>query len=63
MEREYLIVEEVADKCRAPVVSVRRWLQQGLIPSIKVGRRRLVRADDLTRFMEASSPRGSEASR
>jgi excisionase family DNA binding protein len=49
--REYLLLDEVARECRAPVASVRYWIASGRLRSIRPGRRRLVSRDDLDRFL------------
>lgn len=47
-----LTVSEVQRISRATSVStVRHWLATGQLPSIKAGRRRLVRCGDLARFL------------
>lgn len=48
---EYLILEEVAQICRAPLDSVRFWVRTGKLASVRPGRRRLVRRTDLDRFL------------
>ena len=53
--REYLLLDEVARECRAPVASVRYWIASGRLRSIRPGRRRLVSRDELDRFL-ASAP-------
>jgi excisionase family DNA binding protein len=58
--REYLLLDEVARECRAPVASVRHWIASGRLGSIKPGRRRLVSRDELDRFLapvQTSHPR------
>jgi excisionase family DNA binding protein len=48
---EYLLLEEIAEISRAPVGTVRAWIRTGRLPSVKPGRRRLVRRSDLERFL------------
>ena len=50
-EHQYLLVAEVAELAEAPVHSVRAWLRSGRLPSVKLGRRRLVRRADFEAFM------------
>jgi excisionase family DNA binding protein len=52
--REYLLLDEVACECRAPVASVRCWIASGRLRSIRPGRRRLVSRDDLDRFLTSA---------
>ena len=57
--REYLLLDEVARECRAPIASVRYWIASGRLRSIRPGRRRLVSRDELDRFLgtvPATSP-------
>lgn len=46
-----LTVPEVAAVARAPVTSVRGWLADGRLKSIRPGRRRLVPREELERFL------------
>ena len=55
-DSEYLLLDEVARKCRTSVSTVRVWLAAGRFPSIRPGRRRLVRRDALQRFLDQSAP-------
>lgn len=50
-ECEYLLIGEVAEITRAPVWTVRCWIRAGLLPSTRPGLRRLVRRDDLEKFL------------
>lgn len=52
--REFLLLDEVARECRAPVASVRYWIASGRLGSIKPGRRRLVSRDELDRFLASA---------
>jgi excisionase family DNA binding protein len=51
---DLLLVGEVAAVCRTSVSTVRFWIQAGKLPSLRPGRRRLVRRADLERFLEQS---------
>lgn len=53
-ECEWLLLEDVAREIRAPLSSVRFWCSTGKLPSIRPGRRRLVRRRDLDRFLESA---------
>ena len=48
---EYLLLEEIAAIARAPLETVRGWIRSGRLPSVKPGRRRLVRRADLEHFL------------
>jgi excisionase family DNA binding protein len=54
--REYLLLDEVARECRAPIASVRYWIASGRLRSVRPGRRRLVSREELDRFLGASTP-------
>ena len=49
-----LLLEEVARELRAPISSVRHWIATGKLKSVRPGRRRLVRREDLDRFLMCS---------
>lgn len=48
---DYLLLSEVAEIARTSIDSVRGWLRSGRLPSVKPGRRRLVRREELERFL------------
>lgn len=50
-----LLLVEVAEICRVPVGTVRHWIRLGRLPSMKPGRRRMVRSEDLQLFLEQAS--------
>jgi excisionase family DNA binding protein len=47
----YLLLEEIAEETRTPLSTVRHWIAQGKLPSVRPGRRRLVKRADLDAFM------------
>ena len=49
-----LYLHEVAELTRVPLSSVRRWIATGKLRSLRPGRRRVVRADDLEAMLRAS---------
>ena len=51
MTNTLLRLEEVAAEARAPLSSVRYWISSGRLPSVRPGRRRLVRRIDLDAFL------------
>jgi excisionase family DNA binding protein len=57
---EYLLVPEVMAITRSPKGTVRHWLRTGRLPSIKPGRHRLIRREDLERFLCAAAVRASD---
>jgi excisionase family DNA binding protein len=50
-EDDFLLLSEIAQITRAPVSTVRFWVASKKLPSIRPGRRRLVRRSDLERFL------------
>ncbi|MDD9941271.1 MAG: helix-turn-helix domain-containing protein [Myxococcales bacterium] len=59
---ELLLLDEVARICRVSLNTVRFWVQQGRLPSIRPGRRRLVRRSALDAFL-GESPRRTSSKR
>lgn len=64
---EFLLLDEVARRCRVPVATVRHWIAVGKLPSGRFARCRVIRAADLDRFIAAgftaTAPASAEASR
>lgn len=52
----YLLLEEIAEETRTPLSTVRHWIAQGKLPSVRPGRRRLVKRTDLDAFMAPHGP-------
>jgi len=48
---DLLLVEEVAEIARVSVETVRYWLKQAKIESIRPGRRRMIRREHLETFL------------
>lgn len=55
-QRELYLLDEVARRCRVPISTVRHWIAVGKLRSGRFGRRRVVRAVDLDRFIAAGFP-------
>ena len=51
MASAYLMLAEIAEETRTPISTVRHWIAQGKLPSVRPGRRRLVKRADLDAFM------------
>lgn len=51
MPSPYLLLKEVAEETRTPLSTVRHWIATGKLPSVRPGRRRLVRRVDLDAFL------------
>jgi excisionase family DNA binding protein len=50
---QFFMLEEVSAYMRTPVSSIRQWIRDGKLPSVRPGRRRLVRVGDLKKFLES----------
>jgi excisionase family DNA binding protein len=59
-QRELLTVSETIEILRVGRTTVNQLLWSGALPSIKVGRRRLVRRGDLERFLTTHEYRPGE---
>ncbi|MFM2419640.1 MAG: Helix-turn-helix domain, partial [Pseudomonadota bacterium] len=53
---DYLLLEEVCAISRSAPGTARHWIRTGRLPSIRPGRRRLVRRSDLERFLAEANP-------
>jgi len=51
MPKLYLLLNEIAEETRTPLSTVRHWIATGKLPSVRPGRRRLVRRVDLDAFL------------
>ncbi len=51
-EQEYLTIGEVAKRLRVDPETVRRWLNQKVLPGYQFGRQWRVRPDELEKFIE-----------
>jgi len=51
VETELLFIEEVATLARVSAETVRFWVRRGKLPSVRPGRRRMVRRDVLEAFL------------
>jgi excisionase family DNA binding protein len=56
----YVTIEEAAEQLRASTWAVYQWIKDGRLPAFRPGRRVLIRAGDLGRFVEAH-PAGASA--
>jgi excisionase family DNA binding protein len=52
MKAEFLLLEEVAQEARVSVATVRYWIRTQKLPSVRPGRRRMIRREALTAFLE-----------
>jgi excisionase family DNA binding protein len=51
---DLLTAPELATKCKVHPVTIRRWTASGLIPSIKLGRCRRYRPQDVEQVLQRS---------
>ncbi len=51
VEQQHLLLPEVAAVARVSVSTVRQWIATGRLRSSRPGRRRIVRRDELERFL------------
>lgn len=58
-EESYLTVAEVASTLKLNQQTVRNWIDQGLLPALRVGRRVRIKKSDFDRIVEESYNRGS----
>lgn len=49
----YLLIDEAAQIARTSPSTVRHWIRSGRLPSSRPGRRRLIAAEDLERFIRS----------
>lgn len=54
-EQAYLLVREIASLVRRSERTVRRWIANGTLPSVKIGGTRLVAKTDLHRLLSGDS--------
>ncbi len=54
-EQAYLLVREIASLVRRSERTVRRWIANGTLPSVKIGGTRLVAKTDLHRLLSRGS--------
>jgi len=52
MEQEYYTVEEIAQKLRVQVYTVRGWIRKKELPAYKVGRDYRVKKEDYEEFLK-----------
>jgi excisionase family DNA binding protein len=55
---QLLLLDEVAREARVSLSTVRFWIGAGKLPSVRPGRRRLVRRSDLDAFLNGGAPAG-----
>jgi excisionase family DNA binding protein len=53
--RATLTVSEVSARLGVPVPTVRGWIRKGVLPSLRIGGRRLVRVEDLERLVNSNT--------
>ncbi|HET7540047.1 MAG TPA: helix-turn-helix domain-containing protein [Polyangiaceae bacterium] len=63
MANELLFLEEVAELTRARMSCVRFWVRTGKLPSLRPGRRVMVRREVLEKFLTNAERAGTSAER
>ncbi len=58
-EETYLTVAEVAQTLKLNQQTVRNWIDQGLLPALRVGRRVRIKRSDFERILEESYSAGA----
>ena len=59
----FLTVADVAEMLKLNQQTVRNWIDQGLLPALKVGRRVRIKRSDLERVLERSYSAGASSGR
>lgn len=57
MKHEFLTAEDVANKLGASVPTVRKWVREGRVPAIRLGRFTRIRWEDVVAVMEEDARR------
>ncbi len=52
MEPDFLTVEEIAERLRVKVYTVRIWIRKGELPAYKVGRDYRIRKEDFEEWLK-----------
>jgi len=55
MTSPFLLLTECAEHARVPLSTVRHWIATGKLPSVRPGRRRMVRRTDLDAFLAGAA--------
>jgi excisionase family DNA binding protein len=55
MTSPFLLLTECAEHARVPLSTVRHWIATGKLPSVRPGRRRMVRRADLDAFLAGAA--------
>ena len=56
MMSPFLLLSECAAHARVPVSTIRHWIAVGKLRSVRPGRRRMVRREDLDALLDGGSP-------
>ena len=51
----YLTVTETAELCRVDPRTVKAWISRGILPSVRIGGRRLIKRSDIEDALETSA--------
>ncbi|MHB9004981.1 MAG: helix-turn-helix domain-containing protein [Coriobacteriia bacterium] len=61
VERKFYSVDETASMLGCTEVTIRRWVMDGTIGSVKIGGRRLIPAKIIEELIESAQPKEEEA--
>jgi excisionase family DNA binding protein len=56
MTSPFLLLSECAAHARVPISTIRHWIAVGKLRSVRPGRRRMVRREDLDALLNGGSP-------
>lgn len=54
MASEFLTVAEVAERLRVSAMTIYRWIEEGRLPAVQIGKQYRVREDHLDEILESS---------
>jgi excisionase family DNA binding protein len=58
---ELLMVSEIAERLRITSMTIYRWIEEGRLPAMQIGKQYRVRAGDLDAMLEGSRVRADRA--
>ncbi|MGH2870064.1 MAG: helix-turn-helix domain-containing protein [Solirubrobacteraceae bacterium] len=60
MSDEFLTVPEVAERLRMTAMTIYRWIEDGKLPAVQIGKHYRIRATDVDAVLDSSRVRGRE---
>lgn len=52
-ETEYLTTQELAEKLKVNVLTIRRWIGSGKLPAISIGKSYRIKKEDFEKFIKS----------